>query len=318
MRKSIFVALIAISLMSIFFFVVRDDTAIPEERQVAQQHQELTLPEVSPQPEDEQASNTESDIQVSDEGTIVINWYEPQDRKFLFPNGTPLENYEYYKVLAESGFGIASYQLANLMSSCSHAYLRRDELDEAIVQMRRTSTYYDPKRDATVRIGEPEFIEEYVLGKIAHFESCKDFTTEQRDESDRWMKLAANQGYTTAMLDYGLQLSDPQESVELYKAAWELGDGGALGILAEGMEQVYDQGIDPTAKVPAYVAMHAYVTLLRSAYGDDVERVTGRLTLRNQAKLDEMAREMMPDELEAAVEQSRELITENKNCCYSM
>lgn len=318
MRIVIFMTLIATILVSVFFFAIRDDTVVLKEASEAQPRQRLAMPHVDAQPEHGPLSDTEPDSQIPDDEMIVINWYEPQHRKFAFPDGSPLENFEYYKLAAESGYGIAAYQLANMMDSCRHAYLTREELDEAIVKMRQTSTYYDPKYERIVRIGEPDLVEEHVSSSVARFESCKDFTVDQREESEMWMELAANNGHTTAMLDYGRQLADPQLSLDLYRSAWELGDADALLSLAEGLEKVFDQGMDPNAKVPAYVALHAYVTVLRTTHGSDAERVAGRWTLTNQARLDEMARELLPHELEAAAEQSRRMIVENRNCCYSM
>ena len=192
------------------------------------------------------------------------------------------------------------------------------QLQEAIVQMRRTFTYYDPGLKSYVRIGEPEKVDEYIEGNIEHFESCKDFTVGQREEHQDWMELASNYGHTTAMLEYGNKLDNPAAAVELFRSAWSKGDASALRSLSAGLERMYDEGIDPSAKVPAYAAMHAFVTLLRTAHGTDPERIVGRWTLRNQAKLDEMTKVMFPDELAKAVELSRQLITSNENCCYSM
>ncbi len=88
--------------------------------------------------------------------------------------------------------------------------------------------------------------------------------------------------------------------------------------MAAGLQELYDEGIDPDAKIPAYAAMHAYVTLRSARYRADAESVVGRITLEYQSQLNDMARQMMPDELDAAVERSRNLITSNENCCYSI
>lgn len=318
MRKLIVTIVIAIALAVLLYTGSRDEPEAVVETQDALELQNVATRNTAPQSPPEPSGIAKSEIEVSDEETISINWYEPPHRNFLFPNGSPLENYGYYKSLAESGHGLAAYQLANMMSSCSHMFLTRAELDEAIVQMRETFTYYNPKLDSKVRIGEPEKVNEYIESAIEHFESCNDFTAAQREEHEKWMELAANNGHTTAMLDYGRKLDDPVASVELFRSAWRQGDGNALLSLAEGLEQMYDEGIDPSAKIPAYAAMHGFVMLLRIAHGTNPDRVVGRWTLPNQAKLDEMAKEMFPHELETAVELSRTLITSNRNCCYSM
>ena len=318
MRRFIVVTLFATMLTSIFFVTLRNEPVAFEELSAAQQRQNETTQYIAPQTENRPPGNTGSDAQIADEGIIAINWRELPHRNFVFPNGTPLENYEYYKALAELGNGLAAHQLANMMLGCRHSFRTKEELDAGIVQMRETFTFTDPESKANVRIGEPAEVNQYIENATQQFENCRGFTHEQRTEHKVWLELAANNGHTTAMLDYGHQLEDPQASIELYRSTWREGDANALLSLAVGLEQIYDRGIDPSAKVPAYAAMHAFVTLLRAAHGADPERIVGRRTLRNQAKLEEMAKEMLPDELERAGELSRQLITSNENCCYSM
>ena len=307
MRKLIATILIALAL-AVFLFSRGDYRVGVVEPQATRVPENVANQYIVGQSQSNPSAITQLDVPISDEQEITIRWYKPPHRNFLSPNGSWLENYEYYKLFAESGSGIAAYQLASMMSSCNSAFLNRADLDEAIVQMQRTFTYFDPKLKSNVRIGEPEKVNEYIESYIDHFESCKDFTAGQRDEHEEWMELAANNGYTTAMLEYGRKLDDPIASVELYRNAWRQGDGHALFSLAKGLEQMYDEGIDPSAKIPAFAAMHAYVMLLRSAHGTNPDRVVGRWTLRNQAKLDEMAKVMFPDELEAAADLSSRLL----------
>jgi hypothetical protein len=312
MRKFIFVTLFAIVLISIFFVGNRDDAINPEELAPVQQRQNLTLPQVSRQPEDVLASYTESDNRVSNEEMIVINWYAPQHHTLVHPQGTPLENYNYYKLASEAGFGLASYQLAIMMERCRQAFLTREDLEKAILEMNSTSTLVVPYAVRSLPVTNPGT---WVKGAVNDFEYCEGFTADQRDDSAMWLELAANQGLTKAMIHYGWKLhyQGPQAQVQLFESAWRLGDADALQWLAQGLFQIYDQGIDPTAKVPAYAAMHAYVTLLRSA----PERLGESWISSAQARLDEMAINLMPSEIEAAVGQSRELINENGNCCFS-
>ena len=257
-------------------------------------------------------------VEISDGQAITITWYEPPYRYFPLPNGSQTENYEYYKAQAEAGVGIAAYHLANMMSSCSSTFLTQAELDAAVVQMGETRTVYDPALQADVRIAQSEDIDKHIEGAIAHFENCRDFSAEQRGKHEEWLELAASNGFTLAMIEYGRKLDDPVTAVELYRSAWNHGDANALLSLATGLEKVYNQGIDPQAKISSYAAMHAFVTLLRAAHGADPAHVIGRWTLRNQAKLDEMTKQMLPHELVTALEMSKLLIASNRNCCFAM
>jgi len=318
MRMLNFTAVIAVALILLVYAGSLNEAEVALESNVAITPENTASQNSAPLFQPEQADKTIPGSVEKNEEPIIINWYEPDHRNFPFPSGYPLDNYAYYKTLAESGSGIAAYQLANLMSSCAGSFLTREELGTAIAQMQRTFTYYDPEREATVRLGEPENVNESVERKIRHFETCQAFTAEQRQEHSRWMELASNYGYPLAMLEYGDKLDDPVAALELYRGAWHQGEGGALLSMATGLEKLYNQGIDPQAMIPAYAAMHAFVTLLQTAYGADPERVMGRWTIRNQAKLDQMARELLPHELETATELARRLIDTNKNCCYAM
>lgn len=318
MRTLNVTAVIAVSLILLVNAGSVDEAEITVESNVAINPENSASLNSAPVSQPAQADKTIPDSVENNEEPIIINWYEPDYRNVPFPNGSALDNYAYYKTFAEAGSGIAAYQLANLMRSCSGAFLTRAELDTAIAQMRRTFSYYDPEREATVRLGEPEKVEEFVESRIRHFENCNVFTAEQRQEHDMWMELASNNGHPLAMLEYGDKLDDPVAALELYRGAWHQGQGGALLSMATGLEKLYHQGIDPQAMIPAYAAMHAFVTLLQTAYGANPERVVGRWTIRNQAKLDQMARELLPHELETATEMARTLINTNKNCCYAM
>ena len=249
---------------------------------------------------------------------VLINWRESPYLNFPFPNGSPLENFRYFRLLAESGNGFAAYQLADMMRSCSHTFLTRDELASAISRLRETFTYFDPERNAVVQLGQQADVNKFIEMKRQLFENCREFSAEQRQLHDHWLELSANNGYTLGMLDYGRQLDDLQASVELYRGAWRQGSGHALLELAEGLERIYDQGIDPTAKVPSCAALHAYVTLLKIAYGMDPERVAGRQTLHYRTKLDQMTIKLLPRELDEALRLSRQMINNNKNCCFEM
>ena len=136
---------------------------------------------------------------VPEETAMEIRWREPPSRSVPMPNGSPLENYQYYKSLAKSGNGFAAYQLASMMRSCSHAFLSQDDLNDAIAQMRETFTFIDPTSGSKVRIGEQEDVDLHIEGAILQFENCSDFTMEQRQEHDRWMELSANNEYPFAM-----------------------------------------------------------------------------------------------------------------------
>jgi hypothetical protein len=317
-RNWIVVAFFALALVGFLYIALHRDSA------------DVTMQELVSDPQTETANRATDEMTVDSVGDdlpdlpssefepLDISWRELPYQNFPFPNGSPSENYLYYRSLAESGNGFAAYQLAEMMRGCSDAFNSREELDSAIEQMRQTGRYFNPELHAIVWIGDQADINAIAKAKTLQFENCQAFTIEQRHEHSLWLELAVNNGYTLAMVEYGQRLDDPQVSLELYRTAWQQGSAEALLSLAEGLEQIYDDGIDPTAKVPAYAARHAFVTLLESAYGSNPERVVGRWTLRNRAQLDEMAKEMRPAELAAAVELSRQMISSNENCCFAM
>lgn len=318
MGKWILIAVLTFVLVASFYLAFREDPVSVGVPKTASESKLQVTDHATTESNVKSLRDSQSDASSSEAAPLDIKWREPPYRDFPFPNGSPLENYHYYRLLAESGNGFAAYQLAEMMSGCSHSFLTQDELDSAIVQLRETFTYFDPELNATVRIGQQAKVNEFIEGKVQQFENCRAFTAEQRQEHGEWLELAANNGYALGMIDYGRGLDDPHASVELYRSAWQQGQPYALLSLAQGLERIYDEGIDPTAKVPAYAAMHAFVTLLQAAHGSDAERVVGRWTLRNQAKLDELAKEMLLPELEAARRLADQMISSNENCCFEM
>jgi hypothetical protein len=310
--------MMAIALAGLLYWAVHEDIANVAKTEVVRDSELPASSQASVEANVESPKKSLTNSSASDVAPLVITWRELPHANFPFPNGTPLENYNYYKSLAESGDGFAAYQLAEMMRSCSNSFLTREELDAAVVQLRETFTYFNRERNAVVRLGEQADVTKFTEMKIQQYENCQAFSAEQRQEHKYWLELAANSEYPVGMLDYGRQLDNPQAALQLYRHAWQQGNADALLSLAEALGQMYGDGIDPAAKVPAYAAMHAFVTLLRAAHGSDPERVVGRWTLRNQARLDEMAQEMLPDELEAAEQLSRQMIISNENCCFAM
>ena len=256
---------------------------------------------------------------IPNKDSMVIRWYKRPQQAFTHPNGSPSENFRYLKALAETGDGFAAHQLANMVLGCSHgSFQTQQALDTAMSQMRKTFTYSIPETGHLVRANNAQEAEIFINTATKQFEVCKEVTGNPRDAYKKWLEIGVNDGHTVAMLDYGNRLKDPQAAVGLFRSAWLQGDPYALHTLADGLQEMYDDGIDPAAKIPAYAAMHAFVTLHSSVYSANTESVIGRIALDYRSKLSEMARDMLPDELETAVEQSKELIASNENCCYSM
>lgn len=157
-RKWIFAAVV-VSTLAVLVYVKNSDA--PE---IAFVSQDSSMPRYkaddgsAPQMQVLPTVITGLDTAATDEHPITIRWYDHPARSFVFPSGSPMENYRYYRSLAESGNGLAAHQLANLMLGCRHSSFRtQEELDTATKQMKETFTYVDPTTKALVHLSEPDF-----------------------------------------------------------------------------------------------------------------------------------------------------------------
>ncbi len=265
------------------------------------------------------APPTDAAVETSEVLGVSVTWYDQPRPDYPHPNGSALDNYRYYKAFADEGDGFAAHQLANIVLGCfSSRFRTEDELNTAIRQMRETFSFVYPESGRIVRARDAQEAEIFIRSARNRFAICGEEVGAPRDEYGKWLEIGANDGYTVAMLDYANFVDDPVASVELIRSAWNLGDANALRSLAATLQGSYEDGTDPTANVPAYSAMYAFVELRKSRYPANEESVIGRITLRLQQELDEMGQLLLPHELEAAIADGKALIEANESCCYSM
>ncbi len=80
--------------------------------------------------------------------------------------------------------------------------------------------------------------------------------------------------------------------------------------------QSYESGDDPTANIEAFAIFHTYIVIeqvMLKKYGESGRKFAQ--TMRNE--LDKKQSLLLPRELEAALDMSRQMIRLNPNCCFS-
>ncbi|MEM1261761.1 MAG: hypothetical protein AAGH76_05165 [Pseudomonadota bacterium] len=250
------------------------------------------------------------------ESGLDIQWRERPRPAWNSPKGDTKAQLRALEELAENGDGFAAHRLANRVIGCDSSFRSTEELESAIKSMRETFVYTQPGSDIPSRASNAQEAEIFVMVAMQGFETCSQFEGDFREHYLHWLEIAANNNHTIAMLDYANTMHDRLAAVELIEAAWHLGESNALLVLANTLNEIYQNGLDPTAKVPAAAAMHAFVELHLMRYSPSNDSIVGQRALRYQQRLSEIDSLLLPHERDAAREQARTLIKENENCCF--
>lgn len=249
--------------------------------------------------------------------SVPVSFYDRPMPSWSVPSGGAVEEYEYFKYLAENGDGIAAHKLANMVHPCTTDYFRtREELDYAVQQMRETFSFVYPDTGHVVRADNAQAADIFERMAIRSHQICTRSSGDNRQSYRHWLEVAADAAHTVAMLDYANTLDDPEAALELMREAWLIGDPNGLLALSHELQALYETGVDPGAKVPAAAAMYAFVYLQQQRFSPSEESVVGRIALHYQRQLEELERLLLPHERRAAMEQAGEMIASNENCCY--
>lgn len=227
------------------------------------------------------------------------------------------QDYDVLRHAAEGGDGLAAQMLYENIFTCQKTYATREELEHAIDTLQQTNVIPQPDTGITAHITEPEKIDEIIENLRRQYASCSRLSIEQRDDEQKWLELAVANGNSLAMLEYGRALEDPVQAGRLFQQAWFLGNADALSFLADRYRESYENGVAPDDKVRWYAALYVFSRLLDAAHGGETG-VAARWAQRNRAILDEATKDMLPHELDEAVELAKQMIRSNSNCCFEM
>ncbi len=246
-----------------------------------------------------------------------INWYPRPIPDLDIPDLSPAERFHFYKALADNGDGFAAHQLANMVLGCGDSFRSEEELEVAVKSMRETFIFVEPWSGRETRANSEREAELFIELATRRFQVCGEVDGDPRDNYLHWLEVGAADRYTVAMLDYANTMDDRVAATELIREAWLAGDPNALAVLARKLNELYQDGTDPTANVPSAAAMYAFVELRIRRFPPSEDSVVGRITLDYLHQLREIEGLLQPHERDAAMAEARQMIESNGNCCYS-
>ena len=326
--KAILLVLLGVILIGIVVVFQYDDSSSPSKSSVG-------LPSQGSLPQSQIQDDQAGAIQPSQAelvGGSALS--ESKDKLLVFPDGEVLEvkwrkhkqptvsqygvdNYEILREAALTGDAIASIMLYEMQRSCQSRYESEDELEAALDQLYQTHTIPIPGREQPAGLGDPERIDRMEAQMRSKYSRCKKLLAYQGNLEEKWLERSANDGWPLAMIELGQQQEDQESARILYQAAWDAGSTQSLDLLSEIIRQSYENGVDPSANVEAFAMLRTY-TIIETTLLKNQGRIAGRQAARLQAKLDEEQKLLLPQELEEALEMSKQMIRSNPNCCFGL
>jgi hypothetical protein len=248
-------------------------------------------------------------------GTVV----QPDWRPMIRPkNPEPMNNLD-ISVLYELSIGgdpWAARRLVGVKDSCEHAPVTREELNESVSNLRQTHSlgYSETEGENLVSHDQLSLVVEQMQ---RDFETCLSARATFGNEDIDFQKLAADNGVSIAMVDYGNSLPPDraEEARGYYWRAWEDGEPEGLGQLARLAQQDYENGVNPDANLRSATYYVAWAFLMAERY-----QSTGSSAAVDEAgRLREMAtarlEELVPNQREGVVDEAVDLVKQNENCC---
>ena len=257
-------------------------------------------------------------VTFSDGESLPVLW-RMKSRDLVVDSEKPLgQQYEELVALANAGNADAAVSLVEITEYCKSSFASQEEVDDAVSFAYQTHMLKFPGMAQPSAISEPEKVEEYIDHLVREpYQRCVSLTPEQKQETDHWLRMAADLGDSLAMLEYG-RLNEDKELREKYLTeSWKGGEADALRLLSEHYGQAYESGESPSNKVLAYTMFLAYERLLDAALEGHGPVARGWLH-QNQDRLAEMTLRMHSYEISQATGMAKELIRSNPACCYSM
>jgi hypothetical protein len=258
-------------------------------------------------------------IELSDDNPITITWRRRDGAR------PPIERnewgYESLKARAESEDEYAAYYLSTLLDQCGQAFESQEQMNSAIDRMEQTHTIVFPDSDHELHINNPERdIPLMSQGIRDLFGTCYGITAEQKLESSSWLQRSAEGGYMPAVAELALNEEDHEIAIRQFTRVWEDGDAEALQVLSQRYYANYQSGVQPTDKIRGYASLYLYARIIEAGMGPGTGHgeIAGRQVQRIQKVLDRATGDMLPHEIDQAIEMARSMIKENDSCCYGM
>jgi hypothetical protein len=220
--------------------------------------------------------------------------------------------------LAEGGDGPSARTLWKWLSSCERAYADETSLNAAIGRLRtdKVLVYPNNVRPPMPLRGTANLAEVERVDLKEPFEFCRGVTPEQRSTAKQWLDIAVAAQDYSALQDWATSFGDTADGKKAWEYIWGLGYRGALSPLAIKALKGVPSG------TPDYVDVYAYsladFKLYEAAYGLSGNAGHQKVLTALENSLRGMLGNLTPEQTQQATTRARQLIADNRNCCYGM
>ncbi len=220
--------------------------------------------------------------------------------------------------LANAGDPQAARFLLTASQSCWDAAETEAQLEGQIEELRQTRSVGYSELDGASLAQKDSEIQILIHAMRTGFDQCQAFRALDAGDEGHFQKLAARNGDTWAMVEYGNRLlpNAPDEAAGYFTQAWMVGELQSLKGLSRWALGCYKRGEDDDGLVESAAFALAYTALIakrENAFNAAFD--TAQLEAWNQQTRLAFD-ELLPNQRDLARQQARDLIEGNPNCCF--
>lgn len=234
------------------------------------------------------------------------------------------DQYDNLKQAALSGDASAAMLLHKGLGYCdSHRLDSKQALEDALSDLEQHRTMEFHRRDGSISsVSIDDYDNDAELDLVKNFEFCSGTTTEQRSESQRWLKQAADNGDPAAAQQFVItELHNTEEGRRYLQSAFEQGWYNAGGLLAS----YYSESFSKRSRLPEAekndaenpVLAYAYQLLVMRLLEIDFEGQEDLLTVYRK-QLSDIERSISLVDRELGRIEAKKRMLDYKNCCIAI
>lgn len=221
------------------------------------------------------------------------------------------------RIRATNGDASAAGQLARGLMYCARAFTTDAEMARAVEQLHQNRVL----QRADMPVGEPVSgelnVNEVEAEQIREpYEYCQGLSAAQKQEAQQWLLRAADAGDPWALFEHARQLGTSPGAFRAWERLWNTGvSQGSLGHLSWLSEHGHRNEPQTPDVVSAYAYSYLDHQLVKSTYEGVNSPIYAQMIEGKAARLADLERRLRPAEIQAAIQQAKQILVENRACC---
>lgn len=257
-----------------------------------------------------------TDIVIFSDGEQIPIYWRKRSKRPALPDFS-LRAYDELSQVALNGDPYVPAILYDMVKACEYAPADDQALQDEIDWLQQTHQVRVNRNDHEVYVNTLSRVPEMIENMKKVYADCNSLAPEEKNNPERWLEVAVENGNSVAMVDLANQTEDAEQSLLLHQRAWQTGDPfGLYGMYEIGLK-AYESGADPDGNVSAYAALMAFTLVTEQRFRATDTQSGLRSAMRFREDYDQKIKVLRPAELEQATAEAKELIRSNANCCLS-